>query len=52
LDGDEAKEYIDKLLSLEPGFTIKQFAEVYPIKREIDRERYIDGLRLAGVPEG
>jgi DNA-binding SARP family transcriptional activator len=49
---DEAKEYIDKLLSLEPGFTIKRFAQVYPIKREIDRERYIDGLRLAGVPEG
>jgi len=49
---DEAQPYIQKLLSLEPNFTIKLFAEVYPIQKEIDRDRYIEGLRLAGVPEG
>jgi len=49
---DEAQEYIDKLLSIEPGFTIKRFAAVYPIQKDSDRQRYMEGLRLAGVPEG
>ena len=41
----------DKLLELEPNFTMQRFAQVYPFKKEIDRERYMEGLRLAGVPE-
>ena len=48
---DEARVYVDKLLSIEPHFTIARFAEVYPIRRACDRERYMLGLRLAGVPE-
>jgi DNA-binding SARP family transcriptional activator/Flp pilus assembly protein TadD len=48
---EEAKPYIEKLLELEPNFSIAKFAEVYPIKRASDRDRYIMGLRLAGVPE-
>jgi TolB-like protein len=48
--GEEAKPYLDKLLALEPGFTIEKFAEVYPIKKAADRRRYMEGLRLAGVP--
>jgi DNA-binding SARP family transcriptional activator/Tfp pilus assembly protein PilF len=47
----EAKPYITKLLSLEPNFTIQRFGEVYPIKHQSDRERYMEGLRRAGVPE-
>lgn len=47
---EEAKQYVDKLLALEPNFSLKHFAENYPILKEIDRERYIEGLRLAGVP--
>lgn len=47
----EAKQYIDKLLTLEPGFTVQRFAKVYPFKKDSDRQRYIEGLRLAGVPE-
>ena len=39
-------------MALEPNFTLKRFASDYPIKKEFDRERYIEGLRLAGVPEG
>jgi tetratricopeptide (TPR) repeat protein len=46
---DEAGLYLDKLLTLEPGFTIERFAEVYPIKKAADRRRYTDGLRVAGV---
>jgi len=47
----EAKPFIDKLLSLEPGFTVERFGKVYPFKKDSDRQRYMQGLRLAGVPE-
>jgi DNA-binding SARP family transcriptional activator/cytochrome c-type biogenesis protein CcmH/NrfG len=48
---EEAKPYVDRLLSLEPNFTIERFMEIYPFKHVSDRERYTTGLRLAGVPE-
>jgi DNA-binding SARP family transcriptional activator/Tfp pilus assembly protein PilF len=48
---EEAKDYVEKLLSLEPGFTVERFGEVYPFKHATDREHYMMGLRLAGVPE-
>jgi len=48
---EEAKPYIEKLLSLEPHFTVEHFGETYPFKRALDRHRYMRGLRLAGVPE-
>jgi tetratricopeptide (TPR) repeat protein len=47
----EAKPYVDRLLTLEPKFTVEHFGKVYPFKREQDRRRYMEGLRLAGVPE-
>jgi len=47
----EAKPYIAKLLSLERHFTVEHFGKTYPFKREVDRRRYMRGLRLAGVPE-
>jgi tetratricopeptide (TPR) repeat protein len=49
---EEAKSYLDRLLRLEPGFTVEDFGEVYPIKKAADRRRYMEGLRLAGVPAG
>jgi tetratricopeptide (TPR) repeat protein len=49
--GEEAKPYVDKLLALEPNFTVERFAKVYPIKYDSDREHYMKGLRLAGIPE-
>jgi tetratricopeptide (TPR) repeat protein len=48
---DEAKPYIVKLLALETNFTVRRFGAVYPIKHQSDRERYMEGLRRAGVPE-
>jgi DNA-binding SARP family transcriptional activator/Tfp pilus assembly protein PilF len=48
---DEAGSYVAKLLSLEPNFTVERFGQMYPIKKVMDRERYMAGLRLAGVPE-
>jgi DNA-binding SARP family transcriptional activator/Tfp pilus assembly protein PilF len=47
----EAKPYVGKLLSLEPNFTVERFGQVYPIKKASDRDRYMTGLRRAGVPE-
>jgi DNA-binding SARP family transcriptional activator/TolB-like protein len=49
---EEARSYLDKVLKLEPKFTVKQFGEAYPFRNSVDRDRYRDGLRLAGVPEG
>jgi DNA-binding SARP family transcriptional activator len=49
---EEAKRYVEAVLALEPTFSLKEFAESYPLKREIDRDHYVEGLRLAGVPEG
>lgn len=48
----EAKVYVDRLLEIEPGFTVKRFGEVYPFTREADLAHYMEGLRRAGVPEG
>ena len=48
---DEARPYVEKLLSLEPTFTVEHFGNRYPFKREEDRQRYMEGLRLAGIPE-
>jgi DNA-binding CsgD family transcriptional regulator/tetratricopeptide (TPR) repeat protein len=48
---DEARHYVDKLQALEPDFTVERFARVYPFKKDSDRERYMMGLRLAGVPD-
>jgi tetratricopeptide (TPR) repeat protein len=48
---EEARPYVVRLLALEPKFTVENFAEVYPIKKASDRKRYMEGLRLAGIPE-
>jgi DNA-binding SARP family transcriptional activator len=45
----EAANYIDRLLQLDPDFSIEQTAKVYPFKLETDRDHYIEGLRKAGV---
>jgi DNA-binding SARP family transcriptional activator/TolB-like protein/Flp pilus assembly protein TadD len=48
----EAKRYVDRLLEIEPAFTVRRFGEVYPFTKDSDREHYMEGLRRAGVPEG
>jgi TolB-like protein/Tfp pilus assembly protein PilF len=47
----EAQAYVDRLRQMEPHFTVEYFGKVYPFRRGSDRERYMKGLRLAGVPE-
>ena len=48
---EEARPYVEKLLSLQPSFTIEHFGRTYPFKWDEDRQHYLEGLRLAGVPE-
>ena len=48
---EEAKTYLETLLSLEPDFTVERFGRTYPFKLASDRTRYMKGLALAGVPE-
>jgi tetratricopeptide (TPR) repeat protein len=49
---DEAAPYVQRLLQLEPNFTIARFIGSYPLARQEDRENYARGLELAGVPKG
>jgi DNA-binding SARP family transcriptional activator/TolB-like protein/Tfp pilus assembly protein PilF len=49
---EEAAPYLQKLLQLEPNFTIARFIGSYPLARQEDRENYARGLELAGVPKG
>ena len=46
---EEAAPYVEKLLSLEPDFTIEKFRKAYPFKLAQDRDNYCKGLRLAGI---
>ncbi len=48
----EAKMARDRLLAMEPEFTIERFLATAPLERDSDREAYAEGLRRAGVPEG
>jgi DNA-binding SARP family transcriptional activator/Tfp pilus assembly protein PilF len=48
---EEAAPYVERLLSLEPDFTIEKFRKAYPFKRPQDRDDYCKGLRLAGIPK-
>jgi DNA-binding SARP family transcriptional activator/TolB-like protein/Flp pilus assembly protein TadD len=47
----EAAPYVQKLLSLEPDFTIAKFRKAYPFKLVEDRDNYCKGLLLAGIPK-
>jgi hypothetical protein len=46
----EAAAIRQRLLTLEPLFTIERFLANNPIERECDRTHYAEGLRLAGIP--
>lgn len=48
---EEAARLRAKLLEIEPGFTVAGFLAASPFARAADRERFAEGLRLAGVPE-
>jgi DNA-binding SARP family transcriptional activator/TolB-like protein len=47
----EAATIRQRLLAIEPDFTIERFLDATPMEREADRLHYAEGLRLAGVRE-
>jgi DNA-binding SARP family transcriptional activator/Flp pilus assembly protein TadD len=47
----EASEVLDRLLTLEPGFSVEVALERSPLTRSEDLARYADGLRRAGLRE-
>ncbi len=48
---EEAGIVRNRLLAIEPGFTVRRFIETSPFDRPQDRDHYAAGLRLAGVAE-
>jgi DNA-binding CsgD family transcriptional regulator/tetratricopeptide (TPR) repeat protein len=48
---EEAKPYLANLLALFPDFTVERFGRVYPFRNKDDRNRYMEGLSRACVPE-
>jgi len=48
----EAAGVLEKLLVVEPDFSVRQFRQVAPYARQEDLDHIAVGLELAGVPEG
>ena len=48
---EEAEWEVEEALTLLPGITLSQRLEIVPYKRQIEIDRYIDGLRKAGLAE-
>jgi tetratricopeptide (TPR) repeat protein len=48
----EAEDLRERLLQLEPGFTLRHAATRSALRRREDLALYVDGLRKAGLPEG
>ena len=48
---NEAAELRRELLVLEPQFSVQEAIIRSPLLRQEDRDRYAEGLRLAGIPE-
>jgi hypothetical protein len=49
-DADEAKSAISRLLEILPGYTQIKHSDRMWIERENDRQRLLEGLKLAGLP--
>jgi DNA-binding SARP family transcriptional activator/TolB-like protein/Flp pilus assembly protein TadD len=47
----EARDILNRLLALEPAFSIKSAVSRSPLIRPEDINRYADGLRRSGLPE-
>ncbi len=49
---EQAAALRERLLGLEPGFTVQTATQRSPLMRAEDLAHYTEGLRLAGLPEG
>jgi TolB-like protein/DNA-binding SARP family transcriptional activator len=48
---EDAKWEAAEILTLQPDFSLRAQREMSPFRRKEDMERFIDGLRKAGLPE-
>ena len=48
---DEAKEEARQFLAANPHFSIRQWASTQPFRRDADRQHFVDGYQMAGLPE-
>jgi adenylate cyclase len=48
---EEARVAAAEVLKMNPKFTVEGWAKVFPIKDKAIRERYLENLRKAGIPE-
>jgi adenylate cyclase len=48
---EEAKAEADEVLRMNPNFTVKSFARRSPMRNPTQREKFLDLLRQAGLPE-
>jgi hypothetical protein len=48
---DEARDWLGRVLELEPGLTIARFKASVPFFRPESLARYVEALRKAGLPE-
>ena len=50
-DVEEAKLAISRLLEILPGYTLEKHTDRMWIQQENDRQRLLEGLKMAGLPE-
>jgi TolB-like protein len=48
---EDARPVVDRLLELQPGITVAWARENIPVPPSDFLDRYVEGLRLAGIPE-
>jgi adenylate cyclase len=48
---EEAGKHTALALQARPGFSVAAWGERLPYKNETDLQRFLDGLRKAGLPE-
>ena len=49
---DDARDTIKALLEVAPQYTLKDLARLYAYRVDEVRNRFLDSLRKAGLPEG
>lgn len=48
---DEARKFVDQIRKHDPTMSVSSLGTFLPFRRPQDRKTWIDGLRLAGLPE-